>query len=147
MKHMDFAAGNCVECTTFTSSVFSDLTFCELAEDSAHDPTLNDPTFYGKMSPLLFEQTYKTYVNANQTGLRLSCISHATFPMNGTLQGMAARAQRATKTWVAGGSYSERILLLQDHNNFHKQENGNSFSILFHTDGFYTVKVIFLYFV
>lgn len=94
------------------------------------------------MSPETYEEVYRRYVNEEHTGLKLCGLSRKTFPAHGTLSGSKARAERAKNIWRGSNSPTEGIILLQDDNELRKQSNKHAFSILIHTNGFYTVKVM-----
>lgn len=83
-------------------------------------------------------------MNEEGTSLKLWCNSYRSFPMEGTTPAQDARAKRALHCWGNKTDSPDNIslTLLEDKNTLSKQGNGHDFSILFHTDGFYPVKVM-----
>lgn len=132
-----FSKTSCAHTTALRKSAIDDESDSET--DNFSD---SEFSFHGKLSPKLFDASYKVYVNEEGTSLKLWCNSYRSFPMEGTTPAQDARAKRALHCWGNKTDSPDNIslTLLEDKNTLSKQGNGHDFSILFHTDGFYPVK-------
>ena len=108
------------------------------------DDTFSSSSFssFGKLPAEDFEKSWARLVKPDGTGLKISARSYRTFPLQGTSKGAAAAAARLAHTWNQHGQIIE--LLDKDISIMEGATSSPSHpgtSILFHTSGFYQVKV------
>lgn len=108
------------------------------------DDTFSSSSFssFGKLPAEDFEKSWARLVKPDGTGLKISARSYRTFPLQGTSKGAAAAAARLAHTWNQHGQIIE--LLDKDISIMEGATSSPSHpgtSILFHTGGFYQVKV------